>query len=273
MRSIGLGVAVVVALLLTVAVAAQTGAGRLAQPLLVDVLQDVPTEVTLLVPLDGGEMVTVTTPLTVHVALQVSIDGAQVAAVKPLPAEAPAVTVATATPTPADNDNPGTPFLLVESGEAVTVGNAGVVLTISSVKLFDWQAMLTSDDPDIVDFVESALYQYEEMDSDQLLGTIAVEIENDTGASVGVHVAYDGTVLINREQIDLVDYRWISDEPESEILNGASVSGTMIFGVKQSSPTDVADGVDLRLVVSAPSNTDGETLAGAEAIDLTIRLE
>ncbi len=65
----------------------------LVQPLVVDIEQVVPAEVMVAVPVSEGEFVTVTTPITVNVALRVSIDGPQVVTVEPLLAEEAAVSI------------------------------------------------------------------------------------------------------------------------------------------------------------------------------------
>jgi hypothetical protein len=75
-------------------VTAQGGAlAGLVQPFVVDVEQTVPTEVMVTVEIDENEYVTVTTPITVNVALRVSIDGPQVVTVEPLPVEEARITV------------------------------------------------------------------------------------------------------------------------------------------------------------------------------------
>ena len=50
----------------------------LVQPLVVNIEQQVPVDVTLSVPLKDGSVITTTAPLTVGIALQVKIDGAGV---------------------------------------------------------------------------------------------------------------------------------------------------------------------------------------------------
>jgi len=78
------------------------GLAGLVQPLVVDVVQLVPAEVMVAVPIGDGEFVTVTTPITINVALRVSIDGPEVVTVEPLPAEEAQVTIVPAEETPAD---------------------------------------------------------------------------------------------------------------------------------------------------------------------------
>lgn len=68
------------------------GAAHLLAPLVVDVAQDVPVEVVLAVPVDG-EVVTVTAPITVSLALQVRLAGANVLTAATA-ADAPPVAVA-----------------------------------------------------------------------------------------------------------------------------------------------------------------------------------
>lgn len=91
-------VAIMVVTLLLVglftAVAAQEDVlSGLVQPLVIDVEQQVPTDVVVAVPVDGGEFVTVTTPITVNVALRVSIDGPEVVTVEPQPDDEARVTI------------------------------------------------------------------------------------------------------------------------------------------------------------------------------------
>ena len=71
--------------LFTVAIAQDSALAGLVQPLVIDVEQQVPTEVMVAVPVEDGEFVTVTTPITVNVALRVSIDGPEVVTVEPQP--------------------------------------------------------------------------------------------------------------------------------------------------------------------------------------------
>lgn len=91
----GLALAGTLVLLLAVTVGAQQSdlLAGLVQPLIVDVEQAIPVDVQLAVPLEDGETMTVTTPITVTVALQIQIDGAHIVTVQPLPAEDAAITV------------------------------------------------------------------------------------------------------------------------------------------------------------------------------------
>lgn len=77
-------VLVLVAVVVVTAVAQSGALAGLVQPVVVNIEQAVPVEITLAVPLESGDVVTVTTPITVGVALQVKIDGAQVVAVASL---------------------------------------------------------------------------------------------------------------------------------------------------------------------------------------------
>jgi hypothetical protein len=101
LRSLMLAAAIVIALLLAAGALAQDGLlAGLVQPLVVNIEQQVPVDVTLSLPLDDGTIVTATAPLTVGIALQVNIDGAGVVAVTAGEAE-PVELAAEAAPAPA----------------------------------------------------------------------------------------------------------------------------------------------------------------------------
>lgn len=69
----------------TGAMAQEGGMNGMIQPIVIDIDQMVPSEVTMVVDIGDGEFVTVTTPITVNVALRVSIVGPDVVTVEPLP--------------------------------------------------------------------------------------------------------------------------------------------------------------------------------------------
>lgn len=69
------------------AIAQEGGMSGMIQPIVIDIDQVVPSEVTMAVDIGDGEFVTVTTPITVNVALRVSIVGPDVVTVEPLPAD------------------------------------------------------------------------------------------------------------------------------------------------------------------------------------------
>jgi hypothetical protein len=85
---------------------AQSGAlAGLAQPVIINIEQLVPVDVTLAIPQDDGSVITTTAPLTVGVSLQIKIDGNHVVAVAPAAEAEPAeVAVATEEPAPAAED-------------------------------------------------------------------------------------------------------------------------------------------------------------------------
>ncbi len=133
----GIGLAFALVVLLVVTAAAQSGAlAGLVQPLVVNVEQAVPVDITLAIPLESGEIVTVTTPITVGVALQVKIDGAQVVAVTTLgDAAEPAVTVAE----PVADDSAATDDMTDNAGLAYTaqMEDGMSIVQIGSKALFD----------------------------------------------------------------------------------------------------------------------------------------
>lgn len=91
-RSWMLAAAVAAALLFGAGALAQDGLlAGLVQPLVVNIEQQVPVDVTLRLPLEDGTVVTATAPITVGIALQVKIDGAGVVAVTAGEAEPVAV--------------------------------------------------------------------------------------------------------------------------------------------------------------------------------------
>jgi len=73
--SMMIGAVMATAILVSVAVFAQNGIAAFVRPLIVDVQQVVPVLADVVVPLGDGTTVTVTVPLTINVALQVSLSG------------------------------------------------------------------------------------------------------------------------------------------------------------------------------------------------------
>lgn len=94
--------------------------GRFA-PFVVEIEQAVPVVVSVPVAVDGGEAVTATVPLTVNVALRVSVDGAG-ALVEVVDAPTPAVTVAPAAVVgEVLTDTLGFPYRMLPGDEQVTL--------------------------------------------------------------------------------------------------------------------------------------------------------
>jgi len=105
--------------------------GRFA-PFVVDIEQAVPVVVSVPVAVDGGETVTATVPLTVNVALRVSVDGAG-AQVTVMDAPTPAVTVAPAAMSGETlTDTLGFPYMLLPRDE--------------KVELLEWEVYKDSSD-------------------------------------------------------------------------------------------------------------------------------
>lgn len=133
--------AVTLAGLLAIALAgaglAQTGSlAGLVQPLVINVDQQVPVQVTLALPLDDGTVVTATAPLTVAISLQIAVDGANVvaaAAGEAVPAvgeAAPAAGSAIKSAAPSGVDAEGRSYVL-EPGKGMEI--ASVYSSINSL--------------------------------------------------------------------------------------------------------------------------------------------
>ena len=81
-RSVTLATIAVLALVLSAGALAQDGLlVGLVQPQVVNIEQQVPVAVTLVLPMEDGTVVTTTAPITVGIALQVKIDGTGVTSV------------------------------------------------------------------------------------------------------------------------------------------------------------------------------------------------
>lgn len=70
-----IGIVIAAIVLVSVTVFAQDGIAAFVRPLIVDIKQVVPVLADVVVPLEDGTMVTATVPLTINVALQVSLSG------------------------------------------------------------------------------------------------------------------------------------------------------------------------------------------------------
>lgn len=101
-------------------VTAQNTVGAFFAPFIVDIEQSAPFEISVVAPLEDGEMITATMPMTVNVALQVSVEGPGLATVTLLDAEAPTVAIAESTVDGQLVDASGTPYK-VEAPKSLVV--------------------------------------------------------------------------------------------------------------------------------------------------------
>jgi hypothetical protein len=99
-----LGVVLTLGLLLSVVALAQDEILSLVQPLVVDVRQTVPIVADVVVPLEDGESVTATVPLTLDIALQVAVSGVVSELVEVVEETEPEVSLATPTPAIAEGE-------------------------------------------------------------------------------------------------------------------------------------------------------------------------
>jgi len=70
-----IGMVIATIVLVSITVFAQAGMAAFVRPLILDVKQVVPVLADVVVPLEDGTMVTATVPITINVALQVSLSG------------------------------------------------------------------------------------------------------------------------------------------------------------------------------------------------------
>ena len=94
-----IGAFIATAMLVSVAVLAQDGIAAFVRPLIVDVRQVVPVVADVIVPLEDGTTITATVPLTLNVALQVSLSGVVSNSVEVVEETEPEVTISEPTPT------------------------------------------------------------------------------------------------------------------------------------------------------------------------------
>jgi hypothetical protein len=93
-----LGVVLTTSLLLSVVAFAQEEILSLVRPLVVDVRQTVPIVADVIVPLEDGERVTATVPLTLDIALQIGVTGVVAESVEVVEETEPEVTVEAVAP-------------------------------------------------------------------------------------------------------------------------------------------------------------------------------
>lgn len=144
-----IGFVLAAGLLWSVTLFAQDGTLQLVRPLVVDIHQAVPVVADVVVPLDSGEVITKTLPLTLHVSLQISVaDGTIALQAKPDTTVAKSIPTANVQTQNAQDTNKGIvfgePTILGEGGLAI-----GVVLvtnTTDLVKTFTVKATYKTDD-------------------------------------------------------------------------------------------------------------------------------
>jgi hypothetical protein len=88
-----IGMFVATAILVSITVFARDGMAAFVRPLILDVKQVVPVLADVVVPLEDGTMVTATVPLTINVALQVSLSGVVSKSVKVVEETEPSVQI------------------------------------------------------------------------------------------------------------------------------------------------------------------------------------
>jgi len=143
-----IGMVLSAAVLVSVAVFAQDGIAAFVRPLIVDVQQVVPVLADVVVPLEDGTTVTATVPLTLNVALQVSLSGVVSESVDVVEETEPEVTIIEPTP------NPST---LATSG-ATGIDELGIsyrVIAPEGVILQEWSAEERENGDLVYDFIIS----------------------------------------------------------------------------------------------------------------------
>lgn len=105
-------------------VAAQSELTGYFAPFVVDIEQQVPVEVSVAVPVEGGDSITATVPMTVNVALRVSVKGPNVVWAEPLSETAPEVAIGEGQPDGQMVDASGIPYQ-VESQSNMKVLQVG----------------------------------------------------------------------------------------------------------------------------------------------------
>ncbi len=136
---LGITAATMLVFVATFGVMAQGGLPGLAQPIVINIDQAVPVDVTMALPLDDGTIVTTTAPITVTVVLQVKLEGKNVVSVTPLEADAP--TISTDQAEPAEAENAGGELVDL-SGIPYTVETDGNI-TITQVRSKDMMGSMT----------------------------------------------------------------------------------------------------------------------------------
>ena len=133
----------------------------LVQPLVVNVQQAVPVDVTLAVDLGDGEIVEVTTPITVAVAMQVKIDGSGVVAVTAGEAETPVVEVA-------QEEAQAVGGALVDSEERAyeieapdDIAVANVASSVNVLDMLEIIGEITNDGSDTLKYVQAIATLYD----------------------------------------------------------------------------------------------------------------
>jgi len=124
-------------------VAAQSELTGYFAPFVVDIEQQVPVEVSVAVPVEGGDSFTATVPMTVNVALRVSVEGPNVVSVEPLEETEPEVAIATATPQPASSASQATLPGTYGIGDAFSLGD--VTVTVNSAEMVEGGSFNTPD--------------------------------------------------------------------------------------------------------------------------------
>lgn len=109
-------------------VAAQGGLTGYFAPFVVDIEQQVPVEVSVAVPMEGGDSITATVPMTVNVALRVSVEGPNVVWAEPIGETEPEVTISEGQPEGQLVDASGIPYQ-VESPSNMKVLQVGTTTT------------------------------------------------------------------------------------------------------------------------------------------------
>lgn len=237
-------------------------------PFLIDVTQSVPVDVTVTIPNTDGEPITTTVPLTISVNLRVHVEGPHLATVELLATPEPTVAVATATPVPnIDSDNPIDAFTLVDwQGEQI-IELEGIQITLSRIRLADWQAIRTSDNPVVQQIVEETtndLAHYgRNVDDKTLVGVVFLTITNNNDSTYRVSPG-EGISVLGAEQSELSDYSVLNlaNTLDGEILPGVTKEGSLVFFLTRTAPQDMEDDMKFILQVKRPTKDNfyqGET--------------
>lgn len=260
LRKLSLGFAVASALLLGFIAATFAQQGTTFAPLspfLVDIQQTIPVSFTFAMPAANGNVQTVTVPAQVDVYLmvQVSADGSVSPTMQigrgstPTVAVEQQVVASPATPTPTSGSRgDGLAAFYGSLPVPMIIDNFSVHLT--DVYLWDYQELYERD------IAHRRFYEVSAFTDAKVFGAMNMVITNNSDQNLFLS-ASDAVLLIGSEQVDLVDYMWLSDDLFGDALRpGVVRKGVFVFALKDTAFEDIANNPGIRFEASAPINND-----------------
>jgi hypothetical protein len=263
-RSVAVLAAVVLALVFGAAALGQDGLlAGLVQPLVVNIEQQVPVDVTLAVPLDDGSVVTATTPITVGIALQVKIDGAGVVSVEAEEAE-PKVEVVEAAPATEGPSSAAEGTALLSSNTPISMSVAGVDIEVLSLSLIPFDALPEER--------AEELMIYESFQDAAIVGALAVRVANNSAQPAYVR-PIGSSLVVGGEQVNLMDFSFHTDGQLNQLYFAeAGAKGEILFALYDTQWEDVAGGTTVRYFVEPPTD-EGYSKLSDEGYEFEVELE